>query len=80
MRRPSHDMSGINQRLNHIKESFGEEVREVSEIWVDSKGRGFMQQHASPVEPMIAQLMGAIVQSTELFETIAKKLRDPKLS
>lgn len=80
MRRLSHDMSGINQRFHHIKETFGAEVREVSEIWGDTRGRVFLQQHASTVEPTVAQLMAAIVRSTELFETIAKKLQDPKLS
>lgn len=80
MRRISHDMSGINQRLNHIKESFGDEVREVSEVWIDAKGRTFLQQHTSAVEPTISQLMGAILQTTDLFESIAKKLQDPKIS
>ncbi len=80
MRRISHDMSGITQRLNHIKESFGNEVREVSEVWLDAKGRTFLQQHTSTVEPTLAQLMGAVVQATDLFESIAKKLRDPKSS
>ena len=80
MRRISHDMSGIAQRLNHIKESFGDEVREVSEVWIDAKGRTFLQQHTSSVEPTIAQLMGAMLQTTDLFESIVKKLHDPKIS
>ncbi len=80
MRRISHDMSGITQRLNHTKESFGNEVREISEVWLDAKGRTFLQQHTSPVEPTLAQLMGAVVQATDLFESIAKKLQDPKHS
>jgi hypothetical protein len=80
MRRISHDMSGISQRLNHIKESFGEEVGEVSEVWLDTKGRVFLQQHVSSIQPTIGQLIGAILETTELFENIAKKLRDPKLS
>lgn len=80
MRRLSHDMAGITQRLNHIKETFSDEVHEVSEIWGDAQGRQFLQQHASNVEPTVAQLMAAILQSTEWFETVAKKLQDPKLS
>lgn len=80
MRRISHDLSGISQRLNHIKESFSEEVAEVAEVWLDAKGRVFLQQHVSVIPPTIGQLMGAILETTELFENIAKKLRDPKLS
>lgn len=80
MRRISHDLSSISQRLNHIKESFSDELREVSEVWLDTKGRVFLQQHASTVQPTIGQLVGAIHETTELFEHIAKKLRDPKLS
>lgn len=80
MRRISHDMSGIAQRLNHIKESFNEEVGEVSEVWLDAKGRVFLQQQISAIQPTIGQLMGSILETTELFENIAKKLRDPKLS
>lgn len=80
MRRISHDMAGIAQRLNHIKESFNEEVGEVSEVWLDAKGRVFLQQQISAIQPTIGQLMGSILETTELFENIAKKLRDPKLS
>ena len=80
MRRISHDMAGIAQRLNHIKESFNEEVGEVSEVWLDAKGRMFLQQQISAIQPTIGQLMGSILETTELFENIAKKLRDPKLS
>jgi hypothetical protein len=80
MRRISHDLSGISQRLNHIKESFSEEVVEVSEVWLDAKGRIFLQQHVSAIQPTIGQLVGAIMDTTELFENIAKKLRDPKQS
>ena len=80
MRRISHDMSGIAQRLNHIKESFSEEVAEVAEVWLDAKGRVFLQQQISAIQPTIGQLMGSILETTELFENIAKKLRDPKLS
>ena len=80
MRRISHDMSGISQRLNHIKESFSEEVGEVSEVWLDAKGRVFLQQHVSAIQPTIGLLVGAIHEATELFENIAKKLRDPKQS
>ena len=80
MRRISHDMSGIAQRLNHIKESFSEEVAEVAEVWLDAKGRVFLQQHVSAIQPTMGQLVGSILETTELFENIAKKLRDPKLS
>ena len=80
MRRISHDMTSISQRLNHIKESFSEEVGEVSEVWLDATGRVFLQQHVAAIQPTIGQLVGSILETTELFENIAKKLRDPKLS
>ncbi len=80
MRRISHDMSGIAQRLGHLKESFSDEVNQVAEVWLDAKGRVFLQQHVSSVQPTIGQLVGAILDTTELFENIAKKLRDPKQS
>ena len=52
----------------------------MSQVWQDNKGRAFLQQHASEVQPTINQLVNTIHGLTELFEEIAKKLRDPQQS
>lgn len=78
MRRISHDLSGIAQRLNHIAEVFDNEAEELAKVWLDAKGRAFLQQHTTDVPPTINQLAAAVIEAVELFENIAKKVRDPK--
>jgi hypothetical protein len=78
MRRISHDLSGIIQRLNHLGESFNHEADELAKSWVDVKGRAFIAQHTSEVQPSIGQLIVSVTETAELFENIARKLKDPK--
>jgi uncharacterized protein YukE len=80
MKRISHDLGGVAQRLNRLSDEFGAEVEEVSQVWNDAKGRAYMQQNASEVQPAINQLVTAARVLTDLYEEIAKKLRDPQQS
>jgi uncharacterized protein YukE len=80
MRRVGHDLAGVAQRLHGVGERYSEEVNEVTEIWHDAKGRAFVQQHASQVQPAVTQLVSTVRTLHELFEDIAKKLRDPQQS
>ncbi len=80
MRRISHDLSGVAQRLSQLSNQFGVEISEVSQVWQDAKGRAFLQQHASEVQPITHQLVNTIHELTELFEDMAKRLRDPQQS
>lgn len=78
MRRISHDLSGISQRMHHLGEVFCHEAEELAKVWVDAKGRAFVAQHTSEVQPTIGQLIVSITETADLFENIARKLRDPK--
>jgi hypothetical protein len=78
MRRISHDLAGVAQRLSHLSDQFGMDASEVAEVWQDAKGRAYLQQHASEIQPTTNQLVNTIQGLIELFEDIAKKLRDPQ--
>jgi hypothetical protein len=63
MRRISHDLAGVAQRLNHVAEVFNHEAEELGKIWLDAKGRAFLQQHTTEVQPTINQLAAAIIET-----------------
>ncbi|MFN3188910.1 MAG: hypothetical protein ACE361_00170 [Aureliella sp.] len=77
MRRISHDLPGVTQRIAKLSEELELSVQETSEIWKDQKGRAFLQKHFSDVRPIAGQLTSSLSQSIELFEEISKRLRDP---
>lgn len=77
MRRISHDLPGVTQRINRLTEQLGMDIEDTQELWRDDKGRTFFQRHTSEVRPTVGQLVAAMAKSTEIFEDIAKKLRDP---
>ncbi len=78
MKRISHDLPGVTQRIAKLGDEFTLAVSETAEVWRDEKGRTFLQQHTSEVGPTINQLVSALTQSIELFEGIAKKVQDPQ--
>lgn len=80
MKRISHDLGGIMQRLDRIGERFAEKSEITQQSWRDAKGQQFLNQHASEVPPTINQLVATLQKTIELFEDIAKKVRDPKNS
>ncbi|QDV24291.1 hypothetical protein [Aureliella helgolandensis] len=77
MKRISHDLPGVAQRIAKLNEEYQSVIDETKEVWKDGKGRAFMNRHTSEVRPAITQLVATLVQSTELFEEISKKLQDP---
>ena len=77
MRRISHDLPGITQRIAKLGDQFSFAIDETAEIWKDDKGRSFLQQHTSEIGPTINQLVSTLSETIELFEVIAKKVQDP---
>lgn len=77
MRRISHDLPGITQRIAKLSESFDVSTAEAKEYWKDDKGRAYFQQHTAEIRPTINLLVSGMAESVELFEEIGKRLRDP---
>ena len=80
MRRISHDLPGVTQRIAKLTDEFELATQETSEIWRDQKGIAFLQKHTSEIRPTVSQLVSSMTKSIEMFEDIAKKLRDPDLN
>lgn len=77
MRRISHDLAGISQRINKLGDQLDYEVRTVSEFWKDDVGRSFMQQHIHEVTPQMRLMVAELAAAVEEFESIARQLQDP---
>ena len=77
MRRISHDVPGVAQRINKLTNELEQSAQETAEVWKDEKGRAFLQKHIAEVRPTVMQLTSSLVHTVELFEEIAKRLRDP---
>lgn len=77
MRRISHDLPGVAQRLAKIRDTLSVAVAETEQVWRDDKGQQFFQQHISHVAPTISGLVSSLTQMIEQFENIAKQVQDP---
>ena len=77
MKRISHDLPGVAQRIAKLGNEFGTAIEQVSQSWKDEKGRAFIQRHTSDVAPTINLLVSSLAKSIEAFEDIAKRLQDP---
>ena len=77
MKRISHDLPGITQRLAKLGENLSASAAETQQVWRDDKGRAFLQQHIADVEPNVKQLVSSLTQTIERFESIAKQVQDP---
>ena len=77
MRRISHDLAGISQRINKLGDQLDDEVRTVSEFWRDDVGRSFIQQHLRDVTPQLRLMVAELATALEEFESIARQLQDP---
>lgn len=77
MKRISHDLPGVTQRIAKLTDEYHVAIEETTEVWRDAKGLGFMQRHTSEIRPSVNQLVSSLTKSIELFEEIAKKIRDP---
>lgn len=79
MRRISHDLPGVTQRIARLSDEYEVAIQETKEVWKDDKGRSFFQQRTSEAKPIINQLVAALTTQIELFEDIAKKVKDPDM-
>ncbi|MFK7735389.1 MAG: hypothetical protein AB8B50_05130 [Pirellulaceae bacterium] len=77
MRRISHDLPGVAQRLSKLSDHLEMRVGETQEAWKDQKGRQFLQKHFADVRPVTGQVVTGLAQTIELFEEISRRLRDP---
>jgi len=78
MRRISHDLAGLSQRINKLSDQLDSEVRTVTEVWRDDVGRSFIQQHIHEVPPQLRLLVADLNSVIEEFESIARQLQDPE--
>lgn len=77
MRRISHDLPGVTQRIAKLTEKFEFATQETSEVWKDQVGVAFLRKHTAEIQPTINQLVSSMTKSIEMFEDIAKRLSDP---
>ncbi len=77
MRRISHDLPGVAQRLAKMRDTLSVAVVETEQIWRDDKGQQFFRQHISHTAPTISGLVSSLTQMIEQFENIAKQVQDP---
>lgn len=77
MRRVSHELGGLGERLSRLAEQFDQEGRLTQETWRDGRGEAFMREHIFPFKTSVAQLVASIRETSQLFEELAKRLSDP---
>lgn len=78
MRRISHDLTGVAQRMSRLADELMHEVDDTGQVWKDAQAQAFMQQHMREIRPTVQQLVVGITQSVEMFEEIAKKICEPR--
>ena len=71
MKRISHDLPGVTQRIGKLADEFEVCCQETLEVWRDEKGRSYIRQHTSDVRPTISQLTTSMARTIELFEEVA---------
>lgn len=77
MRRISHDLPGVAQRIAKLRDVLSRNMEETQQVWRDEKSRQFFQQHLSEVAPTLSGLVSSLTRTIEQFEDIAKKVEDP---
>jgi hypothetical protein len=77
MRRVSHDLPGVSQRIAKLRDNLNAAAAETKLAWRDEKGAQFFQQHISHVAPALSGLVSSLALGIEQFEDIAKKVQDP---
>ncbi len=77
MRRISHDLPGIAQRIAKLRDGLIQNMDETQQAWRDTKSRQFFQQHMSEVAPTLSGLVSSLARTIEQFEDIARKVDDP---
>lgn len=76
MRRISHDLAGITQRIAKLRDGLTQNSEETQLVWRDDKARQFFQQHLADVAPTLSGLVSSLTRTIEQFEEIAKKVQD----
>lgn len=76
MRRISHDLAGITQRIAKLRDGLTQNSEETQLVWRDDKARQFFQQHLAEVAPTLSGLVSSLTRTIEQFEDIAKKVQD----
>ncbi len=77
MRRISHDLPGVMQRIAKLRDELALAAEETQAVWHDDKGRQFFQQHIAEVSPTLSGLVSSLTRTIEQFEDIAHKVHDP---
>ncbi|MGN6544372.1 MAG: hypothetical protein ACTHK7_04945 [Aureliella sp.] len=80
MRRVSHEMGGLAERLGRLAEQLEQEGQLTQEVWRDQRGEAFLRERIFPFQTHITQLMASISETSELFEELVKRLSDPDAS
>lgn len=78
MRRISHDLTGVAQRMARLADELQQEVDVTRQVWKDAQAQAFVQQYMQELRPTVQQLIVGITQSIELIEDIAKKISEPR--
>ena len=77
MRRVSHDLGGLGERISRLAEQLEQEAQLTQETWRDQRGEGFLREHIFPFKANAAQLVSSISETSDLFEELARRLSDP---
>lgn len=77
MRRVSHDLPGISQRIGRLAQQLDLCAQETREIWKDAKYNEFHQRYLADSTPAIRQLLASLTETHERFEQVTKQLSDP---
>lgn len=77
MRRISHDLPGIAQRIAKLRDELSQNMEQTQQVWRDEKSRQFFQQHLAEVAPTLSGLISSLTRTIEQFEDIAKKVAEP---
>jgi len=77
MRRISHDLPGVSQRIAKLRDNLSAAASQTELEWRDEKGAQFFQQQISHVAPALSGLVSSLALAIEQFEDIAKKVQDP---
>ena len=78
MRRISHDLAGVAQRMTRLADELQQEVEATRQVWKDAQAQAFVQQYMQEIRPTVQQLVVGLTQTIELFEDIAKKVSEQR--
>lgn len=77
IRRVSHELGGLGERLKQLAEQLDQEGHLTEEIWRDQRGEAFLREHIFPFKSNVSQLVSSVNETSELFEELARRLSDP---